>query len=86
MGRDIYRGTASLIRVALNEQAFAALVAGDMAIVRGVTADGTVTVEIILSDIGFAEMHQAIERAELDDGGTVVELLLDQHLRGPRGC
>lgn len=54
------------LRLVLDESAFAALVAG-----RAITmmSDG-VTVEIILSDIGFRTMERAIERAEMAVGAA----------------
>jgi hypothetical protein len=42
-------GSASRVRVALNEEACAALVAGEIVTMRGYTADGVVSIEIILS-------------------------------------
>jgi hypothetical protein len=57
------RDPSSVVRVALNEEAFTALVSGQVATVRGYTTAGVVTIEIILSDIGFAQMQRAIERA-----------------------
>jgi hypothetical protein len=53
----------STVRVALSLEAFTALVNGQEATLRGYSADGVVTVEIILSDIGFAQMREAINRA-----------------------
>jgi hypothetical protein len=52
-----------VVRVALDEEAFDRLVAGEMATVRGVTADGILQVEIIISDIGFDRMQAGLTRA-----------------------
>jgi hypothetical protein len=58
-----HRGEISTIRIALDEVAFAALVRGDIAHVRGVAVDQTVDVEIILSDIGWQRMFELIRAA-----------------------
>jgi hypothetical protein len=63
-GGRMHHGSVSTVRVALNEEAFDRLVAGDMATLRGVTADGIIEVEIILSDIGWTRMRLAIDIAE----------------------
>jgi hypothetical protein len=61
MTREIDRG--GVVRVALDDEVFAALVAGRMATVRGVGADGMVEVEIILSGLGWERMFELIRAA-----------------------
>ncbi|HEY1430792.1 MAG TPA: hypothetical protein VGF39_04070 [Stellaceae bacterium] len=52
-----------VVRVALGAEDFDRLIAGEMARVRGITPDGVIQVEIILSDIGFDRMQAAVNRA-----------------------
>jgi hypothetical protein len=52
------------VRVVLDAAAFARLVDGGTVTGRGFTADSVVEVEIMLSDIGFARMREAIDWAE----------------------
>jgi NOL1/NOP2/fmu family ribosome biogenesis protein len=65
MTRDIHKGEITMLSIALNEEAFDALVRGRVAKVRAAAADHMVNVEITLSDIGFARMRAAIDTAEL---------------------
>jgi hypothetical protein len=62
MSRAIHK-SAGVVRVALDDEVFGTLVAGQMATVRGVGADGMVGVEIILSDIGWERMFELIRAA-----------------------
>lgn len=62
MTREIHR-SGGVVRVALDGEVFGTLVAGRMATVRGVSADGMVGVEIILSDIGWERMLELIRAA-----------------------
>jgi hypothetical protein len=62
-GGRMHHGSVGVVRVALDAAAFDRLVAGEMAVVRGITADGVVQVEIILSDISFGRMRDALDRA-----------------------
>jgi hypothetical protein len=61
--------SGGVVRVALDDDAFGLLVAGRMATVRGVSADGMVEVEVILSDIGSpSQLGQMAEvRARFED-------------------
>jgi hypothetical protein len=63
MPREIHKGEISTLSIALNDEAFAALVSGQVAKVRAVAADHMVNVEIILSDIGWPRMFELIRAA-----------------------
>jgi hypothetical protein len=61
-GGRMHQGSASVVRAKVDAEAFERLVAGEMAVLRGVTEDNIVQVEIFLCDIGYDRMLAAVDR------------------------